>query len=276
MLELVSGTVRIRASDRTDTSVQILPSNGAESDDVRLAEATTVDYSAGKLRIGSPKRWKASSFLGEGGSLDVVIDLPTGSRVAATAWAATFRATGTLSDCVLKTSDGDIWLDTGASLDLRTDSGDIAVDRATGHAKITTETGAVRVRELESTAAVKDGEGNIWIGTSTGDLTVYAGNGDIAIDRALTTVTAKTEDGDVHVGEVSDGEVSLETANGDLEVGIAKGVAVWLDAKTVYGDVRNALTADDMPDQSKPTVTVRARTANGDITINRSHLAPRD
>ncbi|WP_280222485.1 hypothetical protein [Nocardia neocaledoniensis] len=90
--------------------------------------------------------------------------------------------------------------------------------------------------------------------------------GDIVIERPLGSVTAKTAKGDIRIGEAARGELRLEAAAGELEVGIRPGSSVRLETTTALGTVRNLMDAvaaaptDDL-------VRVIARTSSGDITI---------
>jgi hypothetical protein len=68
-----------------------------------------------------------------------------------------------------------------------------------------------------------------------------------------------------------DGAIVLETAAGELEVGIREGTAAWQDLSSQYGRVRNSLDEADSPEQSEATVEIRARTSYGDIKIHRSN-----
>jgi DUF4097 and DUF4098 domain-containing protein YvlB len=127
----------------------------------------------------------------------------------------------------------------------------------------------VRLRELDSTAVIKNSNGDTWVGRATGDLRVSAANGSIAVDVAQASVVAKSANGDVRLGEVARSSVVLETKIGDLEVGIADGTAAWLDVRSGVGNIRNALEAADAPDPSAERVEVRARTSAGDVVIRR-------
>lgn len=49
-LELGVGEVRIAASDRTDTVVNVRPSDEADESDVKAAQQVRVDYTNGMLR----------------------------------------------------------------------------------------------------------------------------------------------------------------------------------------------------------------------------------
>jgi hypothetical protein len=83
-------------------------------------------------------------------------------------------------------------------------------------------------------------------------------------------VAARTANGAVRIGEVARGSVELDTAYGELEIGIRAGTAALLDLRSKFGSVRNSLAASDGPEPSETTVEVRARTSFGDIVIRRS------
>src|SRR5262245_5953072 len=56
VLDLVVGDARITASDRDDTVVEIRPSDPSHEQDVRAAEQTRVEYSAGRLVVRAPRQ----------------------------------------------------------------------------------------------------------------------------------------------------------------------------------------------------------------------------
>ena len=172
---------------------------------------------------------------------------------------------GRLGQSRIKTGIGHIRLDRADKLNLTTGT----VDRATGHADITAGSGEVRVRELDSSAVVKNSNGDTWVGLAGGELRVSAANGDIAVDAAQAGVVARSSNGDVRLGEAVRRSVVLETKLGDVEVGIREGTAAWLDVRPAAGRVHNALEAAEAPEPSSETVEVRARTSAGDVVIRR-------
>jgi DUF4097 and DUF4098 domain-containing protein YvlB len=272
-VELGVGDIRIMASDRTDTIVEVQPSDGAKKADVTAAQQTRVEYASGRLLIKAAKGWKQYTFRGGGESIDVQISLPAGSHVRAEAGVATVRSTGRLGECHVKTGVGQIQLEQTGPVELNAGAGDIIVDRVGDHAEITTGSGAVEIGTIDGTGVIKNSNGDSWIGEVTGDLRVNAANGKISVDQAHSTVTAKTAKGDIRFGEVANGAVVAQTAFGKVDVGIRDGVAAWLDLNTHFGQVHNALDISDDPGASEETVEVRARTSFGDITIHRSPLA---
>ncbi len=268
-IDLVAGDVRITASERDDTVVQIRPSDQSSDQDARAADQTRVEYAAGQLLVRAPKQHSRSLF-GKPGSIDVTIELPAGSQLQGDASVAAFRCAGPLGECRIKTATGDIGLDTTGPVDLRTGAGAITVERVAGHAEISTGSGRLRLGEIDGTAVIKNSNGDSWLGEITGDLRVNAANGDLAIDHAGAGVTARTANGAVRIGEIIRGVISLKTGFGEIEVGVRAGTAARLDVSTGFGRVLNDLETADSPEPSDETAEVQARTSYGDIVIRRS------
>jgi DUF4097 and DUF4098 domain-containing protein YvlB len=269
VVDLVVGDVRITATDRDDTAVEVRPSDGSREPDVQAAEQTRVEYAGGRVLIKAPKQRHLGLF-GKVGSIDVAIGLPAGSHVQGDAAVAAFRCTGRLGECRLKTSTGDIQLDHTDALDLNTGAGTVVVDRVAGHAEVSTGSGRVRLREIGGSAVVKNSNGDSWIGEVTGDLRVNAANGDISVDRAHAGVTASTANGDVRIGGFTRGSAVLKTGFGEIELGIHAGTAARLDVSTAFGRVHNHLDTADGPEPSDETVEIRAHSSYGDIVLRRS------
>jgi DUF4097 and DUF4098 domain-containing protein YvlB len=257
-LELGVSDLRIVASDRADTVVEVEPSDPAKPSDVTAAEKTSVEYANGVLHIKAPKGWKRYSFRGGGESIGVRIELPTGSHLRGDVGVADLRGSGTLGECRYKCG-----------------AGDITLEQIAGATELTTGTGAVRVDRIGGSATVKNGNGDTWIGEVVGDLQVKAANGDIGVDRAGAGVTAKSANGDIHLDEVTGGSVVSQTACGKVDVAVRAGVSAWLDLHTGFGHVRNLLDASERPGPAEDTVEVRARTSFGDITIRRADIGDR-
>ena len=268
-LEVGVGDVRIEASDRVDTTVEVGPSDPAKPADVRAAEQTRVEYANGHLTVKGPSGWR-QWVSHRGDSIDVAISLPAGSRLQAEVGVAALRATGRLGECRAKVGVGDVSLEEVGTLNLKTGAGDVTVDRVAGRAEVVTGSGGVRIGRIEGTAWVKNSNGDTWIGEAGGDARASTASGTITIDRAGAGVVAKSAHGRVHLGEVAHGTAVAESALGDLEIGVRDGVPAWLDLHTKFGRVRNELDASERPASGEDSVEVRARTSMGDIVIHRS------
>ena len=275
VVDLAVGDARITASDRGDTVVEVRPSDASHEQDVRAAEQTRVEYTAGRLLVRAPKQ-RSLSLFGRPGSVDVTIDLPTGSQVYGDASVAAFHCAGRLGECRLKTATGDIQLEDTGPLEVNTAAGAIVVGRVAGPAEVSTGSGRVRLREIDGTAVIKNSNGDSWVGEVAGDLRVNAANGSISVERANSDVGARTANGDVRVGGLTRGSASLKTSFGEIEVGIRPGTAARLDVHTQFGRIHNQMDASGGPGPSDQTVEVSARTSYGDIVIRRSPVPAAD
>ena len=268
-LEVGVGDVRIDAADRSDTTVEVRPSDPERATDVEAAEQTRVTFANGHLTVKAPSGWRRWGR-DRDDSIDVAISLPSGSRLRAEVGVAGLHATGRLGECRAKVGVGDVSVGVVGPLNLKTGAGDVFVDRVTGKAEVVTGSGTVRVGHVEGTAWVKNSNGDTWIGDVGGDARASAANGTITIDRAGAGLVVKTARGRVHLGEVGHGVAVAESAFGDLEIGVRDGVPAWLDLRTKFGRVRNELEASERPSSEEDPVEVHAHTSMGDISIHRS------
>ncbi|WP_182876027.1 DUF4097 family beta strand repeat-containing protein [Microbispora sp. H10670] len=293
VLDIATATVRINASGRTDTVVDVRPSDELNDADVQAARHIQVDYADGRLLVRtdrehagsasgrglslgrlveSPASWARSLLLGPG-SADVTIDLPAGSRVDAKT-AGTILCRGPLGEVTLTTSYGDIRVEQAGRLRVKSTHGDISVVRASGHAEVTTTHGGIHIGEVDGTAAVRTSHGAVRIREVTGELRLNSAHGDIAVDRALAGVAAKTAYASLRIGEAVSGSIAMETTGGGLDVGIREGTAAWLDVASTYGTVDVSLDPGDDPGddpgRTDRIVEVRTHTTYGDIVVHRS------
>ncbi|MFC0446847.1 DUF4097 family beta strand repeat-containing protein [Rhodococcus jostii] len=268
-LELGVGTVRITASDRTDTTVDVRPSDESDESDVQAAQRVRVGYENGVLEVRGPKA-RVFDFSRKTRSVDVFIDLPSGSQVSGEMQMGDLSGTGRLGNCRFKTSTGNVRLERTGPLRVDTAAGDVTADGVAGNAEIHTGSGKIRIGETEGSVVVRNSNGDTMIDAVAGDVRVRSANGDISVDRAGAGVEAKTSNGRIRLGEVARGSVELGTAMGDLEIGIAEGTSARLDVRTKFGRVHNRLDDTARPEASDETVEVRAHTSFGGITIRRS------
>ncbi|MFI6008337.1 DUF4097 family beta strand repeat-containing protein [Streptomyces sp. NPDC051243] len=261
-----AGSIQFVASDRLDTVVDVRPGNPKRDKDARAAEQTEVTYAGGVLTI----RTKERRIIGPSGLVDVTVELPTGSRIDLSGSWAQVVGEGRFGEVQVKTSTGDVRLDTTGPLTLTVSHGSITVDRVEGRAEITSSSGNMRIGTVDGPAVLKNTHGATTVGAVTGELRVSGAHGGIDIARAEASVTGTATHGHLRVSEVARGEVRLETSNGSIEIGIREGTAAWLDVSSSRGKVRNALAASEAPEQTEDTVKVRARTNWGNIDVLRA------
>jgi DUF4097 and DUF4098 domain-containing protein YvlB len=270
-IEIAVGSVHLIASDRSDTTVTVNPTDRTRRDDVEAAKKTTVEMSDGGILVKGPKSRGRLNLIGPGkaGSVDVTVELPSGSNFRGDAGMGDFRADGRLGDAHIRSGAGAVRLDDTADVDVVCGAGNFTLNRAAGKAKVVTA-GEIQLGSIDGDAEIKNNSGKTWIGEVTGTARVKSAAGDIIVDHAHGSITAKTATGNIEFAEVESGSIVLETAAGGLDVGIRDGVAAWLDAKTSFGRVLNTIGEATSPDSAEGTVEIRARTAFGDISIHRS------
>ncbi|GAA1596244.1 DUF4097 family beta strand repeat-containing protein [Kribbella hippodromi] len=210
-VDIIFGDITVSAGDRTDTVVEVRPTDPGWALDVKAAEQVVVEFTDGKLQIKHPKL--RTVFMKRYGSVQVLVQLPTGSDLQGYTAKGAYVVEGEVGACELKTANGDI-----------------------------------RIHKV------------------SGELRAKSATGDICVDAVATTVKARTAAGNIRVGELGTGTVDLYTPTGEVEVGIPEGTTATVDAHTSVGRIFNDLEAPTNPTR---TVTLRARTHGGNITLHR-------
>jgi hypothetical protein len=268
-LEFGVGDLRLVASESDETVVEVKPTDPTKKGDVIAAQQTQVEYASGSLLVRGPKNWRKWTPWGGRESVDVEIQLPTGSRVSADLGMAAVHGAGRLGDVDIKTGMGDVRVDEAGAVKIRTGMGEVSVGRVQGDADVKTGTGRIDIGSVAGSATIKNSSGDTRIGEVQGRAQLRNANGTIQVDRAGADVTAKTAAGDVRLGELSHGATEATTAYGQIDIGVLDGVAAWLDLSTSFGRVNNELEDTGHPSAQEPTTEIRARTAAGDINIRR-------
>ena len=266
--------VQLVASDRSDTVVEVRPTDPDDRSHVELAEATRVELLADQLRVLAPKPSLMSRIL-YSPCVDIVISLPSRSAVRAELGAGNVGAAGTLGPCTVSTGAGNIRLGDTGTLDARSGTGDIVVVHVAGDATLDTPSGHTQIASATGDVSIRNGSTGPRIGTVGGDLRVRAGHGRIEARSVQGSVDARTAHGAVVIGVAAGTDVDVKTSHGDLEVGIPDGHAVWLDLDTKYGRVvSDFVPTPDAPPSGGPSTRIVGRTSFGDIRIERILGAP--
>lgn len=267
-INLPVGIIEVFASGRSDTIVTVSPTDQKKAVDRRGAEATKVDFDGQRLTITGPK--PRFTVIGPTESVDVMVELPSGSRLTAEISVGGVRTVGRLGPTRIKASTGSVNLDATGDLWLRASHGNATVGSADGGIEITADHGQIRVGTITRDAILKSAHGSITIGEVGGDLDAKLSYGDLEVTRALASVAAKTAYGSISLREISSGSIQLESGFGQITIGVLPGVAAWLDVASKEGRVRNELDGDQAPSDSEQTIAVRARTQFGEIRIQHS------
>ena len=250
-LDVEYGAVRIIASDRNTTVVDVRPATEGRRSEIDAAERTRVQFAGGRLEVRAPKPRGLSRFIRPAG-IDVVMQVPCGSHVRGHTAYLDFNAEGRLGDCFIKTSYGTLRVEEAVALTLQTSAGNIVAGRSTGPTEISSSSGDIRLGEASASANLK---------TSSGD---------IRVERAGESINARTAYGAINVAHAVRGQLDLTTSYGDIEVGVVDGTATLLELRSDHGRVRNELDRIDDAAKAGEFLKVRARVGYGEIWIRRS------
>ncbi|MFF1342074.1 DUF4097 family beta strand repeat-containing protein [Streptomyces sp. NPDC058290] len=167
VLDIPAGRIRFIAADRMDSVVEVLPANASSGRDVKAAEQITVGYADGVLRIqAAPAK---NRILGDSGSVEVTVQLPTGSRIEAKAASGDFRGVGRLGDVAFEGAQGSVELEEAASAHLTVLAGDVSVGRLSGPAEISTQKGNLTIAQaVRGTVRLRTEAGSISVGAARG------------------------------------------------------------------------------------------------------------
>jgi DUF4097 and DUF4098 domain-containing protein YvlB len=215
--------------------------------DPSLLDQVTVRQDHDQLRVDVPAK------LLRGAPVHLRLGVPPGLYYNLSTGSAEVRIGVEAARTRVTSGSGDIVLDAVHDLTCSTGSGDVTVAELLGE-----------------TAKVNSGSGDILVYRARCPVTAKAGSGDLVVrELRETRLQASSGSGDISVAWTT-GAVDLRSASGSITVGVSQGLPAWLDLHSVSGDIRIALEASAEPARGEPYVTVRARTASGEIAVYRA------
>jgi DUF4097 and DUF4098 domain-containing protein YvlB len=246
---LSAGSIAVTA-EPTDVITVSLTSDRPGKAGQEAVASVRVEFSDGRLEIAEPKQ---SGFIRRGSSFTLAVHVPTGSRCTVNTAACDLSCEGTLG-----------------SLTVRTASGDVSAAEVTGPARLQTASGDVRVEAVASEVRVQTATGASWLKRVDGDIFAETVSGDVSIGTAGACATVKTASGDVRIASISAGHGDVNSVSGNIAVGVAPGVGVYLDLSSLTGQVTSEL---DRPDaEGRADLQLRCRTVSGDLRVTRAVL----
>jgi hypothetical protein len=257
-IRLPSGDVTVKTHDEPRTEVELV-ARGRRGDEV-LEQIVVEAYERPGGHVVSIEqkdriRWGPIA-ISWGGGIEVRIACPEGTDVEFDGASADLSALGTYGKVVAKTASGDLRLGDLGSAQVKTASGDVSIQAVAGDSQLQTVSGDVAIDRLDA------------------DLTGRTVSGDVELGRIDGAVTFGTTSGDVQVRAVEGGELRVQTVSGDVRIGVAPGIPVWMDAVSVSGDLRSDLGEVDAPSDDSVVVPLHVKTVSGDVSFVRAAPVP--
>jgi len=220
--------VRLPSGDVTVSAVATQTATVTLDGGDRIIAATRVEFDGAVLSIVVPDQLGLTRH----GSVDATVELPEGSSCRVNAASADVQCTGTLG-----------------ALDVHTASGDVNADRVSGTTRVDTASGDVSVAEAA-------------------EVTAETASGDVSIGRVSGAVAVRTASGDVQIEAAAGPRVEVKAASGDIGVGVAPGIGVYLELSSLSGTVSSELEPGEETEGAD--MTLSCRTISGDVRVSRA------
>jgi DUF4097 and DUF4098 domain-containing protein YvlB len=207
-------------------------------------------------------------------SVTIRVQAPQGSDVATATASGHVELNGPLGVVDVKTASGDITADEVEEMQAKTASGDVEVGTVAGELRMQTASGDLRCDRVGGRASVRTASGDVEIGAAAERVDVKGSSGDVRLGDVAGDLSIAVVSGDIQVLSVAHGRAQLRSISGAVEVGIARGVALQVDAEAASGTVHSDIPLHDAPaqagDDSDRKVVLNVRTVSGNILVTRA------
>jgi DUF4097 and DUF4098 domain-containing protein YvlB len=264
------GLVAITAHDGEGTRVVLEADSPGAVDSVERAIVECRTSRGHDHVIVKIPRLHGMKFVRRNG-VSVRVELPSGSDVTAATASAPIELNGPMGLADVKTASGDVTADDVDGLHAKTASGDIEVGGVAGDLRMHSASGDLRCVRVDGRASVTTASGDIEIGSAADRIDVRGNSGDVRLGDVSGDLSVVAVSGDVTVLSLARGRAHVRSVSGEVDVGIARGVALSVDAETMSGTVHSDIPLNDAPEGpgGEPTVELTVRSVSGNILVKR-------
>lgn len=236
-VKIPAGEIEVETVDGDESSVVL---EGAD----KLLEQTRVELVGNRLRVELETKGPFGLQIQIGdwsfgrAGLRVVARVPHASRADLASVSADVHLRGSFASLSSKTTSGDLFV----------------------------------VGEVAEDVTIKTVSGDAQLGAVGGALTVQSVSGDASATSVGGDVNAKFVSGDLRLDAARAGHVTVQSISGDIEIGVAPGTNLDVDAGSVSGDLSSEvpLGSDAGSLGDGPTLVVRGKTVSGDFKVFRA------
>ena len=230
-------------------------------------KAVRVTHAGADVSVVGPYRL---NLFGPGDSVEVVVRVPEASDASVSVKYGSTHLSGSLGTVRLALDYGDATIERVGRADLGLGHGELRVESISGDADVTLKSGRARIRHVGGALRLKGSDAGIDVGTVVGMADIATSSGVVQLGDPGPALTVRSAYGPVRIRELTRGAARIEASYGAVTLGVRRGTAVWLDASSRHGVVRNDLSADPGPADGEDTLEVHARTGYGDISLHRA------
>lgn len=245
-VELPSGTIDVSSSETSETVLTIEGERDPDDFKVRFEPGSGQEH---HLRV----EFRGRKLGLRGRDLHVAVRVPVACEIEAGTGSADLEVRGRVRSIVF-----------------RTGSGDLEFDEVEGDVEVKAASGDVQGSEVKGDVVSQGASGDLHVSGVGGRLVVRTASGDIGIDELDGGANLTTVSGDVRIRSLSVGEVAVRTVSGDVELGVAAGVRVFLDLVTTSGDASSDLEVGQGSGDTDVDLTVRIVSVSGDVRVRRA------
>ena len=160
----------------------------------------------------------------------------------------------------------------GSSTVLSTASADMKIRGRLSSLEAKSASGDLVVNgEIERDATVKTVSGDVRLDRVGGELTVQTVSGDVSAHTVGGSIESKTVSGDLRVESLREGSATAQSVSGDIEIGVAAGTNLDVDAGSVSGELASEVPLGSDPGAAGdgPVLVLRGKTVSGDFRVFR-------
>jgi DUF4097 and DUF4098 domain-containing protein YvlB len=266
------GLVAITAREDDETQVVLEPDTPGAAEFVEAAVVECRAYRGRDHVIIKVPRLHGMKFIRRNG-VTVRIEVPAGSDVTVKSASGPVELNGPLGAADVKTASGDITADDVEEMHAKTASGDLEVGAVAGDLRLQTASGDLRSVRVDGRVSVKTASGDVEVGSAGDRVDVRCTSGDVRLGEVAGDLSVVAVSGDIQVLSLARGRAHLRSVSGGVEVGIARGVALEVDAEAMSGTVHSDIPLNDVPGQQPGgdrKVVLTVRSVSGNILITRA------
>ena len=131
--------------------------------------------------------------------------------------------------------------------------------------------GLTATGRVDGDARVETVSGDVRLPQVAGSLTARSVSGDVAADSVEGSVSTKSVSGNVQVGSLREGTTTIQSVSGAVDLGIAPGTSIDIDAASASGHLSSEIPLSDAPSGDPgPTVVIRGQTVSGRFRLFRA------